>query len=331
VALLLGLALAGITEPSEAAASSRPLSTAFVAGFGANTPSRVAKAAAVGVDTDILYEGPPSPTSRLGRALSNADMTVVDARISTELFFWECHRTHTVAPPPDDERNTYCARDDEPSVNSPEVVLNAVAGYLREDAANPLVGGYWILDDWAPWDGGSGRQLLREVRGEIEAATPGYPAICGFGGSIEELGVAGGFDPSTALNYSPGACSMVGLYDYTGSTRRPSSGEGYEWSLGLLLAEEQEDLASSGWRASEAPILGIGQAWSGRFEKREYEPGLSVEQMSAEAGAFCGAGASALGWYGWSDSGYTAATRTPNNSATIRRGIEDSIASCASL
>ncbi len=310
------------------ALATAPRAHAFVAGFSADTPSRVAKAAAAGVNVDILYNGAPSPTSRLGRALSAAHMTVVDARPSTELFFWECHRTHTVAPPPEGERNSYCARDEEPSVDSPAVVLEAIAEYAREDAANPLVGGYWVLDDWAPWDGGSGHELLMEVRGELESLTPGHPTICGFGGSIEADGEAGGFAAGIARNYSAAACDVVGLYNYTGSTRSRSSGEGYEWDMRLLLAEEEAALSEAGWSEARSPLFGIGQAWSGKFERREYEPGLSAAQMLEESDAFCEAGASSLGWYAWDDSGYVAGTKTPNNSPPIKEGIAQSLAAC---
>jgi hypothetical protein len=311
--------------------STATAATSFVAGFGADTPARVAKAAEVGITADILYEGPPAPSSPLGQALTDAHLEVIDARISGVLFDWECHRTHTVAPPPHGQRNTYCAKDQEPSVDSPAVVLSVVEGYLREDASNPLVSGYWVLDDWPAWDGGSGRELLGEVREEIEEVTPGYPAICGFGGSIEAIGEPGGFAPPTALNYSPGGCSMVGLYNYTGSISKRSNGRRFEWSMKLLLKEEDEDLSNAGWKEAEAPLLGIGQAWSGPFEKREYEPGLSPAQMLAESEAFCAAGASALGWYAWDDSGFGDRTKTPNNASAIRRGIEESIAACPAV
>ncbi len=305
--------------------------TGLIVGFGANTPARVAKAAALGIDTDILYEGAPSPASRLGKALREAHMSVVDARISTELFFWECHRTHTVAPPPEGQRNTYCSRDDEPSVDSSAAVLATVEEYVREDAANPLVRGYWVLDDWAPWDGASGRELLAEVHREIEAATPAYPTICGFGGSIEKDGEPGGFAAGIASNYSAAACSIVGLYNYTGSTAARSSGEAYEWDMGLLLAEEQEALTQAGWSEALSPLLGIGQAWSGKSGRREYQPGLSTAQMLEEAHAFCEAGASSLGWYAWSDSHFVAGTGTPVNSQAIREGIGQGIAACPTV
>ena len=41
------------------------------------------------------------------------------------LFYWECHRTHTVKPPPKNYRNWYCATDEDPKIDSDAVVLRA--------------------------------------------------------------------------------------------------------------------------------------------------------------------------------------------------------------
>jgi hypothetical protein len=301
--------------------------THLVVGFGPKKIRLVPGAAALGITADILYEGPPRPANKFGRALARAHITAIDARVSDELHHWECHRTHTVAPRPDGRANNYCATDIDPTADSKEVVLARVREYLREDAVNPLVGGYWVLDDWPSWDGGSARELLQEVHAEIEEVTPGYPAICGFGGSVEEDGEPEGFEPSTAANYSNAGCDMVGLYNYADPVSSPSDGEGFEWTMGLLLKEEGEDLASFGWVETETPLLGIGQAWSGRVGKGEYQPGLSSAQMVAQARAFCSYGASSIGWYGWE--GFKGRTQTPANSSVIQEGIEDGAAACA--
>lgn len=315
--------------PSEPALASPAFSntTHLVLGFGPKRPRDVTGAAALGIDADILYEGPPQPKSRLGRALAGAHVTAIDARISDELHHWECHRTHTVAPRPGGQPNDYCATDIDPTDNSPEVVLERVRHYLEEDAANPLVGGYWVLDDWPYWDGGSARTLLQEVHAEIEEVTPGYPAICGFGGAVEANGEPEGFEPSTAANYSNSGCDMVGLYNYADPATTQSDGEGLEWTMGLLLQEEGEDLADFGWVQAETPLLGIGQAWSGKAGKHEYEPGLSSAQMLTQAQAYCSYGASSIGWYGWE--GFKGKTQTPRNSSVIRQGIEEGAAACA--
>jgi hypothetical protein len=300
--------------------------THLVIGFGPRQPRYVPGAAALGITADILYDGPPRPKSSFGRALANAHITAIDARVSDELHYWECHRTHTVAPPPQGRANNYCATDIEPTVDSNEVVLAKIREYLREDASNPLVSGYWVLDDWPYWDGGSARTLLQEVHAEIEEVTPGYPAICGFGGAVEEDGQPGGFELSTAANYSSSGCDMVGLYNYAEPVSSPSDGEGFEWTMRLLLPEEGEDLADFGWVEADTPLIGIGQAWSGLVGKHEYQPGLSSAQMVAQAQAFCSYGASSIGWYGWE--GFKGRTQTPDNSSVIQQGIEEGAAAC---
>ncbi len=321
-ALALGLAL---TLPAGPADAGEP--PHMVVAFGASRPAQIAQAASTGITTDILYGGPPRQRSKPAKALTAAHVSVIDARLSGVLYDWECHRTHTVAPPPSGERNTYCHKDFDPAMDSPEAVLSAVRAYLEEDVADPLVSGYWILDDWAWWDGGSARSLLQEVRAEIEEVTPGYPAICGFGGAVEGAGEAGGFDPATAENFSPSGCSMVGLYNYAETTRKASSGEELDWSMHTLLDEETEDLAEDGWVESQTPMLGIDQAWSGRFAGH-YQPGLTATEMRTQAEGFCAAGASSIGWYAFSDTGFKRTTQTPDDSSEIREGIEQGIAAC---
>ena len=316
--------IAGLVVPATAAAGEVPH---LVIGFNATTPALVADAAAAGVTTDVLYNGAPSPTSALGEALTAAHMHVVDASISSDLYFWECHRTHTVAPPPT-RRNAYCGRDVEPSYDSAEV-LSVVQGAVDADASNPLVSGYWVLDDWASWDGGSGRALLQEVHQEIDSVTPGYPAICGFGASVSASG-ASGWDPATGLNYSNLGCDMVGFYNYADTQRRASSGSNLDWSMSTLLPAMEDSLAALGWDEADTPLLGIDQAWSGRFARGQ-QPGLSTSEMETQASAFCHAGATSIGWYGWTDSGFKRTTQTPANSSVIEAGIADGLAACEQI
>lgn len=324
-----GAAAASLRLSSRHAVASPKFSggTHLVVGFGPRKPRLVPGAAALGITADILYDGPPQPRSSLGRALARAHITAIDARVSDELHAWECHRTHTVAPPPNGRPNNYCSADIDPTSDSKEVVLARVKEYLREDAVNPLVSGYWALDDWPYWDGGSAHELLQEVHAEIEEVTPGYPAICGFGGSVEEDGEPEGFEVSTAANFSSTGCDMVGLYNYADPVSAPSDGEGFEWSMGLLLKEEGEDLADFGWVEAETPLLGIGQAWSGLEGDHRYQPGLSSAQMVAQAQAFCSYGATSIGWYGWE--GFKGRTQTPANSSVIQQGIKEGATACA--
>jgi hypothetical protein len=305
-------------------AGAAPGSKGLVVGFTIERKARVKKAAMVGIKDDILY-GSRSP--KLEQYLAAAGIGVIDGRISSDVSYWECHRTHTVTPPPEGD-HPYCATDRKPGFDSPAAVLAAVETQVREDTADPLVHGYWVLDDWPAWDGGSATTLLQEIHAVIERLTPGYPAICGFGGTIGRFGQTERFDLSDAENFSPSACSMVGLYNYASWSKHPAEGSELDWRMQILLAEQTEALQENGWNVQETPLLGIGQAFSGPFGNEEIVPGLTAQEMREEAQAFCAAGATSLGWYAWGDSQFLKTTRGPYNSKIIRQGITESLSDC---
>ncbi len=206
--------------------------------------------------------------------------------------------------------------------------MRAVAALLARDAKRPYVVGYWVLDDWAWWDGGSAHALLESVHALIAAKTPGKPAICGFGAGIGR-GDHSFWDPAIAKNYSNGGCDVVGWYIYSsfGETK-PSLGTNLNWSMRGLLPRIARSLAKYGWAIRHTPLYGIGQAWSGRYDGHHYQPGLTAAEMLAQASGFCSFGARYVGWYAWDDSGFDRRTETPDNSATIAQGIGDGVNAC---
>lgn len=249
--------------------------------------------------------------------------------MSGYLYYWECHRTHTVAPPPSNYKyNPYCRTDEDPHLNSESVVLRAVEALVGRDAKREDVVGYWVLDDWAWWDGGSAHALLQRVHALITAKTPGKPAICGFG-----AGIGGGdhsfWDAAIAKNYSNSGCDIVGWYVYSsfGETK-PSLGANLNWAMRGLLPRMARSLAQYGWAMRHAPLYGIGQAWSGRYDGHRYQPGLTAAEMQAQAAGFCSFGARYVGWYAWDDSGFDRGTQTPNNSPAIAEVIGNGIVTC---
>jgi hypothetical protein len=299
-----------------------------VVGFSVDTPQRAATAASQGVTSTILYGESPPAGSPLAKALVQNGIGVVDGGISGEMFYWECHRTHTVAPPPKPYANDYCATDEEPRVNSEAVVLADVAKMAARDARRPYVEGYWVLDDWPWWDAGSGHDLLPKVHAVLAKATPGYPAICGFGAGIGK-GPRFYWSAGTAENYSNAGCDAVGWYVYSPfGLRHPSDGKDLNWKMQGLLGAMARSLEKYGWNVAQRPLIGIGQAWSGPYGKNSYQPGLSTAQMQTQAAAFCSFGANSISWYGWDDSGFNAKTQTPNNSTKIAAGIAAGIAAC---
>lgn len=335
-ALVASLAVAGCT-PAQLAVPPAPIGSAqgpglqshAIIGFSVDTPKRAAKAASEGIDTTILYGGAPAPKSALEAALKAHSIRVVDAGISGILFYWECHRTHTVKPPPRSySHNWYCATDEDPHIKNEAVVLRDVTTLLERDADRKYVVAYWVLDDWPGWDPGSARELLQKIHALIVAKTPGRPAICGFGAGVAKPGKVD-WDPGTAANYSNGGCDVVGWYNYSPFGRRhPSLGKRLDWTMKALLPAMARSLEKKGWDIAKTPLYGIGQAWSGPYDKRHYQPGLTRHEMLEQAAAFCSFGATYVGWYAWDDSGYEAGTQTPNNSATIAAGIAAGIKAC---
>jgi hypothetical protein len=311
------------------AAVTRALQTHAIIGFSVDTPKRAATAGGQGINTTILYDGSPARGSALERAREANGISVVDASVSGILFYWECHRKHTVKPPPSSySYNPYCRTDENPRVDSPKVVLRDVGEIFERDAKRPNVVGYWVLDDWAWWDPGSPHRLLQKIHALIVKETPGLPAICGFGAGVARPGKVD-WDPGTAANYSNGGCDVVGWYNYSPFGRRhPSNGKRLDWTMKALLPAMERSLAKKGWQIAQTPLYGIGQAWGGSYEKRYYQPGLTRGEMLEQAKAFCEFGATYIGWYAWDDSGFEWRTETPNNSPTIAAGIAAGIKAC---
>jgi hypothetical protein len=303
-----------------------------IIGFSVDTPARAATAANQGITATILYDGAPSQKSALAKALNAHGISVVDASISDTLFYWECHRTHTVKPPPSSYGyNPYCKTDEDPKINSQRIALRHVAALLARDAKLPYVVGHWVLDDWPGWDPGSAHELLQKVHALIVKEAPGLPAICGFGAGVARPGKIA-WDPGTAANYSNNGCDTVGWYNYSPfGHRRPSNGKRLDWTMKALLPAMQKSLGKRGWQLTRTPLYGIGQAWGGSYEKKFYQPGLTRGEMLDQARAFCEFGATYIGWYAWDDGGYDSRTQTPNNSATISSGIAAGLAACAKV
>jgi hypothetical protein len=338
-ALAASLALAGCTAlqtvpmpQAVVAASKAGLKTHAIIGFSVDTPDRAAVAAREGVTTTILYGGSPTPRSPLARALAAHGIAVVDGGVSGLLFYWECHRTHTVKPPPKSYGyNPYCRTDEDPRIRSEAVVLRRLSEILERDAVRRYVVGYWVLDDWPGWDPGSGRRLLQKVHALLAARTPGRPAICGFGAGVAELGRVD-WDPGTAANYSNAGCDIVGWYNYSPFGRHhPSLGRGLDWSMKALLPAMRRSLEKFGWRIEQTPLYGIGQGWGGSYQHRFFQSGLTRSEVVDQASAFCRFGARYVGWYAWDDGGFDARTHTPNNSDAIADGMIAGAAACRTM
>lgn len=300
------------------------------AGFSINSVAAVDNAVALGVNTAFIYGTVYTPADPVGAEMLAKGMHEVDAGLASELYYYECHRTHTVALPPAGQPNTYCATDEQPSINSESALLAAIDAKLQADAANPLILGYWVLDDWATWDSGSAKLVLQDVHTHIHSYTPFYPAICGLGVAIDIPNVSD-WIPGLALNYSNNGCDMVGVYSYISSYASYMNGSQFDFTLKAGLSAVLASLRQQGWNIHNTPLLGIGQAFAGTYAVTRYEPGITTAQMQTESTAFCQAGANSIGWYGWSDSGFGNQTLTPMTSAVIQNGIKAGIAACRGM
>lgn len=299
-------------------------------GFSIDTVARVDNAARLGVTTAVNYGTAFTPSDPVGAEMLTKGMHEIDAGISSALFYYECHRTHTVALPPRGMSNAYCPTDEIPSINSETALLSTIDTELQADAHNPLVVGYWVLDDWALWDSGSAKIVLQHIHSHIQHYTPSYPAICGIGVAVTPS-TMNTWEPQIALNYSNAGCDMIGVYSYANSEIRPTDSTQFDFTMKAALASVFKSLQRQGWNIQHTPLIGIGQAFAGSYAGTDYEPGLTNIQMSTQARAFCSIGAIAVGWYGWDDSGFGSQTLTPMTSTQVQQGIVKSIAACQSV
>jgi hypothetical protein len=300
------------------------------AGFSINTVASVDNAASLGINTAIMYGTPFKPADPVGAEMQARGMHEIDGGVASDLFYYECHRTHTVAPPPPGTSNNYCTTDEDPAMNSEAALLAAIDAKLQADAANTLITGFWVLDDWNLWDAGSAKIVLQVIHAHIMQYAPHRNAICGFGVAVAPPGV-NSWEPPLALNYSNAGCDMVGIYSYAGPSSSPSNGSQLDYTMKLPLAAAFSTLRRLGWSSRSAPFIGIGQAFAGVYAGTRYYPGLNRQQMFTQATAFCKMGAASIAWYGWADSGFGSQTLTPMTSTEIQAGITNGITACQAI
>ncbi|GCE20951.1 hypothetical protein [Dictyobacter kobayashii] len=159
----------------------------ILGGFSLSTPDIIQNAHSNGIQVEFRYGGAPNPTDAQGQKLKALNMKVIDGFVASYLEYYECHRTKTIIPPPAGQ-GQYCRQDSHPELANEQALLSAIEQHLKAVQNNQLVIGYWILDDWVPWDTGSAKALLSKIHDLIHRYTPTRPAICGFG------------QPSTALD-----------------------------------------------------------------------------------------------------------------------------------
>lgn len=302
----------------------------ILGGFSVATPNEATEAAANGVQVVFQYGQPSSQNDELGQKLQSLHIKVIDGYISSYLYYYECHRTHTVDPPPPWYTNP-CTTDSHPELNSENALLANIAHHLQQVKDNPLIIGYWVLDDWVPWDAGSAQSLLIKIHSLIQQYTPGRPAICGFGGSLDPHH-GYGWQDWVADNFSPQGCDKVGFYIYASSLPDSTptvSPDDYDWSMSLLLPAMFASLQQRGWDIAKEPLIGIGQAFGGpKAHTDSYWVMPGAKDIEAQSRSFCEHGATGLTFYSWDDPAYGSTTQSPMNNTAIDTGIRNGIAVC---
>ena len=306
--------------------------THVIGGFSVDNLARLSRAAADGVQVVFYYGQPPSESSALGQKLESLHMKVIDGFIASYLYFYECHRTTLIKPPPG--YSPYCSYDYHPELSNENLLLAAIANHLQQVKDNPLITGYWVLDDWVPWDAGSARESLIKIHALIQQYTPGRPAICGLGGFIEP---GSGYQWSDWItdNFSPQGCDRVGLYIYTPSL--PDSqpiprADTFNWSMTGLLPAIFSSLTERGWDIRKEPLIGIVQAFGGSRKNTNLSWIIPTAQdIETQSRSFCQHGASGLVFYGWDDSTFGPTAQTPMNNAGIETGIRNGIEACEQI
>lgn len=302
-----------------------PFSQPLLAAWGLTTPEMVESARAAGLNYVFLYGPPPDPSSPLGQSLIQTDMRVISAEVADLVSAYECTRTHTVAPQPGESRaESYCARD--PGYSESQL-YDDVAALVKRDSANPLVAGYWVLDDTPDWDFGSLKPVLNEVASLIPA---GRPKICGFSAGLGPNG-KNYWEPGRAANFTTAGCDFVATYVYADSRHESDPPlTGIDWEMRGLLPEIKGSLQANGWDASQQPLLGIAQAFGGRRAKNGAitDPPTPAD-MVAQARGYCSAGAGGLAWFAWSIATNYPTAQTPANDPDLANGVREAAKSCA--
>jgi len=303
----------------------------ILGGFSVDTPEKATKAAAEGIQVVFDYGQPPSESDQVGQELQALHMKVVDGYISSYLFYYECHRTKTVKPPPSGQA-PFCQDDLYPNLKDEHALLATISAHLKQVQENHLIIGYWVLDDWVPWDAGSARQLLIAIHHLIRQYTPDRPSICGFGGNIGGPKQNDGWSDWVADNFSPQGCDEVGFYVYAPSLLNTASAPPigfYDWSMLALLPAMDASLQRRGWEIEKEPLIGIGQAFGGPIAQTDrYWVTPTAKDIETQSRSFCEHGAAGLVFYAWNNSEFGPTAQTPMNNTGIETGIRNGIAAC---
>ena len=295
-----------------------PLSQHFFGGFGINQPDEAADAASDGLQVDFHYDMPARPDDPLGQALTTKHMKLVDSALWDMLLDSHCYNLSSSS-------RHACV----------DTLLTNARQHLLDTKGNPLVVGYWILDDYP----GDVKTILPQLTSLVHQYTPGKLTICGFGGFLE-LNGGFGWSEQAVSNFSQEGCDVIALYIYASSqhtniqcsdfTRPPDvpGPDAYDWTMSRLLPAAFASLKQRGWNPQHTPWIGIADAWAGcrkDLNNTYYQVIPTASNMETQALSFCTAGAQGVVWYGWED---TDVNVFPNKSPQMKEGVQMGVRAC---
>jgi hypothetical protein len=220
-----------------------------------------------------------------------------------------------------------CATSSAPCPIAPQeqaAMLAEVRHHLQQVRNDPLVVGFYVLDDYP----GNIRSVLEQVHklvvdADADANTV-RPVVCPFGAPLDYKDQSAGWtyargDLNQALiNYSPRACDSVLLYAYG----RGRTTDVVDWDMTRLLPDAKAALASRGWNEQQSPLIGTPQAFA------RPTGGPTGDQLRRQVSAFCAGGAVAIAPFSWSDGSYDGPKDNLGNDPDLQRGFAVGLATC---
>ncbi len=303
------------------AGSSPADSRRIIGSYGVNLVGDVRQARSLGLNVAVLGAGILPRHPDLRDALTAHHISVYDDGVLNLLRQYECFRQRSIRPNNPIEP---C-----PIATDETATLRAVAAYLNEPmiASNPLIAGFYVLDDWPSWDPGSARPLLEAIHGLIDQANRRYKTtrntICGFGEHIGRVGQP--YSTTVAqngANFTQKGCDLIAIYSYTDSLDMDSSH--FDWDMSDLPFIELR-LRQAGWDPATTPFLGVPQAFGGT--PNYLVP--SASDVARQSAGFCRGGAAGIIYFtlGTQVDQYRN-VQTASNDLQIDRGIREGIAAC---
>ncbi|HLW02783.1 MAG TPA: hypothetical protein VKT82_29275 [Ktedonobacterales bacterium] len=341
--------------------------TPFTGGFEINSEARVLEARQYPIQYDLLYNDPTSPTF-LGvlPSLRAANMGIIGGFISADLNHYECWRAWYALHKAEADwcsqsaASIYNTRGPNNLSTNPQnphyatslykIVGEGLSTILSGNLdLQPLVQGFWVLDDQPGWETpGFAQPILQHIHAQIASAYAAFklaapPAICGFSGSIgnptANPPTQDAFHVPLLQDYSPSGCDMVAFYNYAAGYSTKINPGGFDWGMTHLLACSDPSMCELAalhhvlqhyWPGTPfPPLVGIAQAFGGQdhtLKHSYYEIEPTAAELAQQSLAYCQMGARGLLFYAWDDSHFHDFPWNKENS--LGQGVAQGVQAC---